>query len=66
MAGGVDQVDEEAGGGLLLLLDEGHVLLSHVEVHGDGAANIKFVNMKLLRRLQGPLFDGFSSSLLST
>jgi hypothetical protein len=37
VAGRVDQVDQETGGRLLLLLDEGHVLLSHVEEHGDGA-----------------------------
>ena len=55
MAGGVDQVDEEAGGGLLLLLDEGHVLLSHVEVHGDSAANIIIVSCKYETPLQAVL-----------
>ncbi len=40
MAGRVDQVDQETGGRLLLLLDEGHVLLGHVEEHGDGAEKV--------------------------
>jgi hypothetical protein len=37
-AGQFDQLDEKAGAVLLLLLDEGHVLLSFVEVpvHRDG------------------------------
>ncbi len=37
VAGRVDQVNQETGGRLLLLLDEGHVLLGHVEEHRDGA-----------------------------
>ena len=37
MAGGVDEVDEEALAVLLaLLLDEGQVGVRHLEVHGDG------------------------------
>ena len=37
MAGGVNEVDEEAVAVLLaLLLDEGHVGVGHLEVHGDG------------------------------
>ena len=37
MAGGVDEVDEEAVAVLLtLLLDEGQIGVRHLEVHGDG------------------------------
>ena len=37
VAGGVDEVDEEALAVLLaLLLDEGQVGVGHLEVHGDG------------------------------
>jgi hypothetical protein len=41
VAGGVDEVDEEAADVLLAdLLDERQVLVLHLEVHGNGAAMV--------------------------
>ena len=45
MTGGVDQVDQETVGLLLGLLDEGHVLLGHLEVHGDGTTNADIIRI---------------------
>ena len=50
VAGGVDQVDQEAVDALLLLLlDEVHVLLLHLEVHGDGTMIEYMVSFELYK-----------------